>query len=88
MVWIDTCSPFTLNRNNLVNLNDCVSAPPICLSGFSGGSVTMSNKKISVVLESDVIQFSIDANVIPNLPHCDLIIISYLILYAPTNNKN
>ncbi|KAH9529761.1 hypothetical protein DERF_003628 [Dermatophagoides farinae] len=25
-------------------------------------------------------KFSIDANVIPNLPHCDLIIISYLIL--------
>lgn len=74
MVWLDTCSPFTLIRNSLVNLNDCVTVSPICLSGFSGGSVTMSNKKISVILESEVIRVSIDAYVIPNLPHCDLII--------------
>ena len=74
MVWIDTCSPFTLIRSNLVNINDCASVPPICFSGFSGGSLTMSDKKISVVLVSDALQISIDAYVIPVLPHCDLII--------------
>nr|XP_046913011.1 chitinase-like protein PB1E7.04c [Dermatophagoides farinae] len=74
MVWLDTCSPFTLIRSDLVNMNDCVSAPSICLSGFSGGSATITNKKISVILESNVTRVSIDAYVITNLHHCDLII--------------
>ncbi|KAH9512026.1 Cytochrome P450 4V2, variant 2 [Dermatophagoides farinae] len=74
MVWLDTCSPFTLIRSDLVNMNDCVSAPSICLSGFSGGSATITNKKISVILESNVTRVSIDAYVIANLHHCDLII--------------
>ena len=55
-------------------MNDCVSVPPIYLSGFSGDSATMSIKKIAIVVESNVVRVPIVAYVIPNLLHCDLII--------------
>ncbi|KAH9416025.1 hypothetical protein DERP_000521 [Dermatophagoides pteronyssinus] len=74
MVWIDTCSPYTLIRENLVNKFDCFPDKPICLSGFAGGSVIWSKEKVSVNLHSDKISVTIDAYVISVLSYCDLII--------------
>nr|XP_027194803.1 uncharacterized protein LOC113789464 [Dermatophagoides pteronyssinus] len=74
MVWIDTCSPYTLIRENLVDKFNCFPDNPICLSGFAGGSVIWSKEKVSVNLRLDKISVTIDAYVISVLSYCDLII--------------
>ncbi|KAI2802550.1 hypothetical protein BLOT_010008 [Blomia tropicalis] len=74
VAWLDPCSPYTMIRKSLIDPSQTFPCLGIRAGGFKGGPIASSSTKTTIVIQGSDLESKIDAYVMEDLPHFDLII--------------
>ncbi|KAI2797159.1 hypothetical protein BLOT_011137 [Blomia tropicalis] len=74
VAWLDPCSPYTMIRKSLIDPSQTFPCLGIRAGGFKGGPIASSSTKTTIVIQGSDLETKIDAYVMEDLPHFDLLI--------------